>query len=65
MHVYGIISLDDVFRGFGFDQEDAKETAHRIMDKAGDAVSKTTETMNAAASGDCRCIFSSFKFVYL
>lgn len=52
-------------RGFGFDQEDAKDAAHKVMDKVGDAASKTTQTMNSAASGDCLFNFPSVKIFAL
>ena len=32
-------------------EEEIKETAHNVADKAGDAAIKTTEKINTAASG--------------
>ncbi|CAK9324194.1 unnamed protein product [Citrullus colocynthis] len=42
---YGKIS-----KGFGFNEEEVKETAHYVVDKAGDAATKTKEKINTAAS---------------
>ncbi|XP_038906279.1 late embryogenesis abundant protein D-29 isoform X2 [Benincasa hispida] len=42
---YGKIS-----KGLGFNGEELKETAHYVVDKAGDAATKTTEKVSTAAS---------------
>ncbi|XP_073265499.1 uncharacterized protein [Populus alba] len=38
--------------GIGLDQENARDGAQNLMDRAGDAASKTTDTMNSVASGN-------------
>lgn len=53
------------FRGLGFDQEDAKEAAHRVMDRAGDAATETTKSINSAASGDGLFLFPSVMILSL
>jgi len=47
--------LQCFIRGIGFRQENAREGAQDMMDKAGDAAWKATDTMNSAASGIRLC----------
>lgn len=40
------------FRGFGLDEDNTKDTVQRMADKAKDAASKTTNTVNSVAEGN-------------
>ncbi|KGN53305.1 late embryogenesis abundant protein D-29 [Cucumis sativus] len=43
-------AYNKISRGLGLNEEEIKETAHNVADKAGDAAIKTTEKINTAAS---------------
>jgi hypothetical protein len=44
-----------IIRGVGYRPENPREATYDMMDTAGDAASKATDTMNSAASGICLC----------
>lgn len=46
------VCFNGVNRGFGLKQGNAREATQNLMDRAGDAASKATDTMNSAASGN-------------